>query len=65
VRIEGAMPLGERRSVMVVSVDGRRFLLGLAPQHVSLLTELQAAAGFEDSLARAADRDGAAAGGRS
>ncbi len=40
VKVEGAVPLGERRSLMVVSVEGRRLLLGLTPMHVSLVTEL-------------------------
>jgi len=41
VAVEAAVPLGERRSLMVVSVEGRRLLLGLTPSHVSLVTELQ------------------------
>jgi flagellar biosynthetic protein FliO len=40
VKVEGAVPLGERRSLMVVSVEGRRLLLGLTPMTVSLVTEL-------------------------
>jgi flagellar protein FliO/FliZ len=38
--IESATPLGERRSLVVVSVEGRRLLLGLTPTQVSLVTEL-------------------------
>lgn len=41
--IESALPLGERRSLMIVSVEGRRLLLGLSPTQVTLLTELEAA----------------------
>ena len=41
VRIEATVPLGERRSLMVVAVEGRRLLLGLTPMQVSLVTELQ------------------------
>jgi flagellar protein FliO/FliZ len=58
VKVEGAVPLGERRSLMVVSVEGRRLLLGLTPMQVSLVTELapQPAAPdgtqFEQTLAR-------------
>jgi flagellar protein FliO/FliZ len=38
--VETASPLGERRSLVIVSVEGRRLLLGLTPTQVSLLTEL-------------------------
>jgi flagellar protein FliO/FliZ len=38
--VETAVSLGERRSVVIVSVEGRRLLLGLATGGVSLLTEL-------------------------
>jgi flagellar protein FliO/FliZ len=38
--IESAMSLGDRRSLVIVSVEGRRLLLGLSPTQVSLLTEL-------------------------
>jgi len=40
VVVETAVSLGERRSVVIVSVEGRRLLLGLATGGVSLLTEL-------------------------
>jgi flagellar biogenesis protein FliO len=58
VKVEGAVPLGERRSLMIVSVEGRRLLLGLTPMQVSLVTELSAAppasgdTPFEQTLAR-------------
>jgi len=39
--VESAVALGERRSLVVVSVEGRRLLLGLTPQHVGLVTELK------------------------
>jgi flagellar protein FliO/FliZ len=51
--VETALALGERRSIVIVTVEGRRLLLGLAPGQVSLLTEL-APAPFERALARAA-----------
>jgi flagellar protein FliO/FliZ len=55
VTVETAVPLGERRSVVVIAVEGRRLLLGLAPGQVSMLTELRGqAAGFPDVLDRAA-----------
>lgn len=38
--VETALPLGERRSVAILAVEGRRFLLGLAPNSVSLLAEM-------------------------
>ena len=41
--IETAVPLGERRSLVIVSVEGRRLLLGLTPASVSMVAELQAA----------------------
>ena len=43
IAIETAVPLGERRSLVIVSVEGRRLLLGLTPASVSMVTELQAA----------------------
>lgn len=38
--IETAAPLGERRQLVIVSVEGRRLLLGLTPASVAMLTEL-------------------------
>ena len=38
--VESALSLGDRRSLVVVKVDGRRLLVGLSPTQVSLLTEL-------------------------
>ena len=53
VKVESAVPLGERRSLMIVSVEGRRLLIGLTPMQVSLVTELSAAKeSFDDTLAR-------------
>ena len=42
VRIETAVPLGERRSLVIVDVEGRRLLLGMTPTQVSLVAELGA-----------------------
>lgn len=50
--VETALPLGERRSLAIVTVEGRRLLIGLAPGQVSLVTELQPPS-FEQSLSRA------------
>ena len=52
MHVETALALGERRSLVIVTVEGRRLVLGLAPNHVSLVTELKPAA-FGDALARA------------
>ena len=53
VKVESAVPLGERRSLMIVSVEGRRLLIGLTPMQVSLVTELSATReSFDDTLAR-------------
>jgi flagellar protein FliO/FliZ len=55
ISIETAVPLGERRSVVIVAVEGRRLLVGLAPGQVSLLTELRTQdAGFPAVLDQAA-----------
>lgn len=40
LRLVESLPLGERRFVAVINVDGRDFLVGAAPQSVALLTEL-------------------------
>jgi flagellar protein FliO/FliZ len=64
VRVETAVPLGDRRSLMVVSVEGRRLLLGLTPQQVTLVTELDRGGGdFAGSLARATGAGDSGAGG--
>lgn len=41
VVVESAISLGERRSLVIVAVEGRRLLLGMTPQQVSLVTELR------------------------
>jgi len=40
IAVETAMSLGERRSLAIVSVEGRRLLVGLTPTSISMLTEL-------------------------
>jgi flagellar protein FliO/FliZ len=50
--VETALPLGERRSLVIVGVEGRRLLLGLTPGNVSFVTELAAGAPFEEELER-------------
>jgi flagellar protein FliO/FliZ len=41
VTVETAVPLGDRRSLVIVAVEGRRLLIGLTPGQISLVTELQ------------------------
>jgi flagellar protein FliO/FliZ len=38
--VETAIGLGERRSLVIVAVEGRRLLLGLTPAQVSFVAEL-------------------------
>jgi flagellar protein FliO/FliZ len=49
--VETAVPIGERRSLIIVAVEGRRLLLGLTPTQISMVTELGAAPSFEQQLA--------------
>src|SRR5262245_49663350 len=55
MHVETALSLGERRSLVIVTVEGRRLLLGTAPNYVSLVTELGAAS-FDTALATAATK---------
>jgi flagellar biosynthetic protein FliO len=51
VVVETAVPLGERRSLVIVAVEGRRLLLGMTPAQISMVAELGAApASFEQHL---------------
>jgi flagellar biosynthetic protein FliO len=55
--VEATLPLGERRSLVVVTVEGRRLVLGLTPVQVSLLTELgPRPPGFDVALQARLDR---------
>jgi flagellar protein FliO/FliZ len=49
IAVETAVPLGERRSLVIVAVEGRRLLLGLTPGQISMVTELGPAR-FEQRL---------------
>ena len=40
--VETAVALGERRSLIIVAVEGRRILLGMTPGQISMVTELAA-----------------------
>ena len=54
VSIETAVTLGDKRSLVVVCVEGRRLLLGVTPANVSVVTALQPEAEFSEALDRAA-----------
>ena len=43
ISVETATSLGERRQLVIVNVEGRRFLLGLTQTNVAVVTELQPA----------------------
>jgi flagellar biosynthetic protein FliO len=60
VGIESAIALGERRSLVIVTVEGRRLLLGLAPGSISLVTELHTKP-FEQVLHQASGPEGPSA----
>lgn len=47
--VESALSLGEKRSLVIVAVEGRRLLVGVAPGGVSLVAELQQS--FSQTLA--------------
>ena len=53
VTVETAVSLGERRSLVIVGVEGRRLLLGLTPGSVSLVAELGSS--FPDALRASID----------
>jgi len=55
VVVEPGASLGERRSLVIVSVEGRRMLLALTPAGVSVVTEL-APGPPGDAFARTLDR---------
>jgi flagellar biosynthetic protein FliO len=44
VAVESAIPLGDRRQLVIVTVEGRRLLLGMTQTSISLVTELRAVA---------------------
>ena len=53
--VETALSLGDRRSLVIVHVDGRRLLVGVAASQISLVAELgEAPRGFDQALTRAA-----------
>jgi flagellar protein FliO/FliZ len=56
VAIETAVPLGDRRSLVIVKVEGRRLLLGLTPVQISVVAELGEARTFEQDVQNATAR---------
>jgi len=60
IQVETALPLGDRRSLAIVTVEGRRLLVGLTPAQVSLVAELGPSG---PDFARALTRAGIAEGG--
>lgn len=50
VQIETAVSLGDRRSLVLVSVEGRRLLLGVTPSQVTLVTNLEDTPGSFDQV---------------
>jgi flagellar biogenesis protein FliO len=53
IAVETVLPIGDRRTLLIVAVEGRRLLIGASPVNVSLVTELSAKAPFDDVLGRA------------
>ncbi|MDO8834976.1 MAG: flagellar biosynthetic protein FliO [Vicinamibacterales bacterium] len=52
--IETALSLGDRRTVAILCVEGRRLLVGLTPVQISVLAELDTPqGGFDQALDRA------------
>jgi flagellar biosynthetic protein FliO len=60
MKVETALSLGERRSLVIVAVEGRRLVLGMTPTSVALVAELGASFGasLETSLDAAPAAEG-------
>ncbi len=56
INVESAVTLGDKRSLVIVAVEGRRLLVGVAPGGVSLVTELHAT--FGETLAGSLGAEG-------
>jgi len=50
LRVCETVGLGEKRSLCLIQVDGRRFLVGSAPAGISVLAELEKSDSFSDQL---------------
>lgn len=48
--VESALSLGDKRSLVIVTVEGRRLLVGVSPGSVALVTELHAS--FQETLSQ-------------
>jgi flagellar protein FliO/FliZ len=53
ITVETAVPIGERRSLIIVLVEGRRLLLGVTPTQITMVAELGAQPAFETQLKHA------------
>jgi flagellar biogenesis protein FliO len=53
IQVETVLPIGERRSLLIVAVEGRRLLVGASPVNVALVTELDPRPPFDNALERA------------
>ena len=60
LRICESVPLGEKRLLAIVQVDGKRFMIGAASGSVSMLAELPGVPGFPDMLRNSLGEDGGA-----
>ncbi len=60
ISVETAVSLGDRRSIVVVSVENRRLLIGMTQQQISLLAELGTtqAPAFQEALKASLDAGG-------
>ncbi len=65
VQVETAVPLGDRRQLVIVAVEGRRLLLGVTPMQVSLVTELAGGGSFAQALDARVETPGTEGVGRS
>jgi flagellar biogenesis protein FliO len=57
MRLCETVPLGEKRFVAIAQVDGKQFLVGAAPNGISLLAELDVANRFAGLLASAEESE--------
>ena len=60
LRVEETLAMGDRRFVSILDAEGERFLIGLTPQGISLISRLDPgdrgeANGFDQALARQVD----------
>lgn len=53
IQVESVLPIGERRSLLIVAVEGRRLLIGASPVNVALVTELGPRPSFGEALQHA------------